>query len=206
MERARQKKSGELSAGSVLLLALGIVLVCGAALPAGYHAQRIREVRAVVREHTVYGWLLKPGFNCRHKKSGRSGSTVNYRNWNGGAIVIEDSFFCEWDKFGSSDVCVPVQPCPAVARLGGSHKAAERLAAYLRLPGWIAPHKEAAVGLLEWCGEAGRPALQEALRHRDAKVRSAAAGALGLHTGRTLRWTGETRPAPGDPLPCLVYH
>jgi HEAT repeat protein len=65
--------------------------------------------------------------------------------------------------------------------LGGPERAAEVLANYLRLPGWLAPRKQPAAYVLRHCKQetAGPVLIQVLGTERDGLVRSAAAEALG---------------------------
>jgi len=67
----------------------------------------------------------------------------------------------------------------AVARLGGPERAADRLAAYLRLPRWMKADRYRATYLLGWCGPCAVPPLTKTLCDADAYVRRYAAWALG---------------------------
>jgi hypothetical protein len=71
-----------------------------------------------------------------------------------------------------------------VGSLGAPREAVEKLRLYLRLPGRIAPHRQAAVLLLGECGEIALPILSECLADRDDIVRLLAVRAL---------WIGKNR-------------
>jgi len=117
-----------------------------------------------------------------------------------------------------------VRPEDAVRQLGGGERAASRLALYLRLPKWAAPHKDIAVHLLGYCGKTAVPVLLRVLKHEDTGMHLAAAGALariGLDTEKAVPalvkgladkktrgpalWTlGKIGPAAKDAVPALV--
>jgi len=147
MKDAEAKQSKELRPATIAFVTVGIVLVCGAALPVGYHAGRIQEVRRVVWERA---------------------NDPSDRRW--GAAKAEVGSWVSW-----------VDDTSTIAKLGGPHEAAERLAGYLRLPDWIAPNKEEAVWLLGECGEAGKPALRAALGHENERIRKVTAWVLNLN-------------------------
>jgi len=68
----------------------------------------------------------------------------------------------------------------AIEELGGETQAAARLRVYLRLPRWVAKHKDGAMVMLGSCGRPAVPALIEVLRDPDRSLHSSAANSLGL--------------------------
>ena len=84
-------------------------------------------------------------------------------------------------------------PDPRIIRLGGPERAAAKLGFYLRLPGWLAPHRNGAVSLLGRCGHSAVPGLIRALKDKDDGVRAEAACAL-----------GKIGPEALDAVPALV--
>jgi hypothetical protein len=65
-----------------------------------------------------------------------------------------------------------LNPEEAVERLGGQEQAGAKLATYMRLPGWLAPHKhdKNVPSLPGHCGRAGAPALILLLDDSDTEV------------------------------------
>jgi len=61
-----------------------------------------------------------------------------------------------------------------IERLGGPRRASQRLDAYLRLPAWVASHREEAIYLLCFCGAWGDPVIERARKHEDPRVRQTA--------------------------------
>ncbi len=64
-------------------------------------------------------------------------------------------------------------------RLGDKRAAAEWAARYARCPASLAPGRENSWCLLAYCGEEARPQLLSLLKHRDPRIRTIAARALG---------------------------
>ncbi len=67
-----------------------------------------------------------------------------------------------------------------IRNLGGPEEAASHLGGYLRMPQWLAPHKDIAVRMLGQCGPPAQPHLIHALGNSDDQVVvTAAADTLG---------------------------
>jgi len=63
--------------------------------------------------------------------------------------------------------------------LGGSQDAARRLGLYLRLPGFLVPHRRLAAAILGQCGQAATTELLRCVVDKDPEVRLEAVAALG---------------------------
>ena len=98
--------------------------------------------------------------------------------WRAGA-VIEDRFFRPLNRMVDSGSAAE-RDAVALEDLGGPERARRVLLPYLRTPWRSAGRKCAAIRLLGYCGAPAVPALVQALGNRDAEVRHAAAGALGM--------------------------
>jgi hypothetical protein len=66
-----------------------------------------------------------------------------------------------------------------IANLGGGQAAARRLGLYLRMPGFLVPHRRLAAGILGQCGYAATPELLQCVVDSDREVRLEAVDALG---------------------------
>ena len=66
----------------------------------------------------------------------------------------------------------------AVTELGGPRKALARLRLYLRMPRWVAPDQDTAIGLLAYCGQPALPVLRNLLADEAWVVRISAIDAL----------------------------
>lgn len=106
-------------------------------------------------------------------------------------VVLEQAEWYNRNRGGASSL----GPGPdLVDRLGPPEIAAKRLAAYMRRPNWIAPHKRSAIYLLAVCGRPADPYLLGLLRDRDPKLRAMAATRLGY----------PGHPKPEEIVPALV--
>jgi hypothetical protein len=106
-------------------------------------------------------------------------------------------------------------PIPSKAWADGE-TTAKRLAFYMKMPRWLAPHKPYAAWLLGYCGKNAEPALAAALTDTDAATRLAAARALGqmgpdAEAAAEALWraTGDSSPevrqAAAEALRCIPY-
>jgi hypothetical protein len=82
------------------------------------------------------------------------------------------------DSLGAASPPQLISAQQAIAELGGKARALEALRQYMRRSDSLAPHKWQATMLVEHCGEAAVPTLQELLEHNDKRVREAARNAL----------------------------